>query len=264
MGRKKGCIPWNKGKSHTEETKKKISESNKGNKYCLGRILSEESKKKMRISHKGTHMGENNPMYGKHHTSESRQKIRDTIKGKPSSFKGRHHSEESRKKLSEANKGKHPSEETREKMSESRKGKPFSEEHKIKIGLSNKGKCFSEEHKEKLREQRLKRVFPTKDTSIEVLLQEELTRRGLIFEKHIPVCGVCQPDIVFSTKQVAIFADGDYFHSKEFNNGLAWEKDRRQEKILKENGWIPLRFWEHDINDNIENCVNEIISVMEG
>ena len=72
----------------TKETKKKISESNKG------KIRSEETRKK--ISEATT--GENHPMYGKHHT------------------------EETRKKMSEANKGKHLSEETKKKMSESKKG----------------------------------------------------------------------------------------------------------------------------------------------
>lgn len=49
----KGLTPWIKGKKHTEETKKKISEKKKGNKSMLGFKFSEESKKKMSESHKG-------------------------------------------------------------------------------------------------------------------------------------------------------------------------------------------------------------------
>ena len=74
---------------HTEETKKKISESKKG------KILSEETRKKMSESHKGKNygrIGENNPMYGKtgesnpfygkHHTEETKKKIRKQIRVK--------------------------------------------------------------------------------------------------------------------------------------------------------------------------------------
>jgi len=80
------------GKTHTEETKQKMSESLKGNQNCLGRVLSEETKSKISSSHKGKKLsdstknkikenhhnvsGENNPMYGKKHSPETIEKIR--------------------------------------------------------------------------------------------------------------------------------------------------------------------------------------------
>ena len=75
---------------------------------------------------KGKQAGENNPFYGKKHTEETRNKIREAHKGK-------HHTEESKKKMSLAKKdkyigenhpmyGKHPNEETRKKMREAHKG----------------------------------------------------------------------------------------------------------------------------------------------
>lgn len=59
--------------------------------------------------------GENNPMYGKHHTEEVKDKISDSLKGenspmygkegywkgKEGTFKGKHHTEESKKRISE-------------------------------------------------------------------------------------------------------------------------------------------------------------------
>ena len=48
----KGNKNW-LGKKHSEETKKKMSESKKGNKYNLGRKFSEEHKRKMSQAHKG-------------------------------------------------------------------------------------------------------------------------------------------------------------------------------------------------------------------
>ena len=45
----KGQIPWNKGKTgiYSEETRKKISEAHKGNEYHKGKLHSDETKKKM-------------------------------------------------------------------------------------------------------------------------------------------------------------------------------------------------------------------------
>ena len=60
----KGRLPWNTGKTHTEETKDKISKKHKGKK------LTEKTKLKMSISHKG-----------KKHTEETKRKISESSKG---------------------------------------------------------------------------------------------------------------------------------------------------------------------------------------
>jgi len=133
---KKGCIPWNKGltkstdgrikkgaekgigKKHSAETRKKISEVQKGKK------LSPEQIKKMVESRKGYSPSE-----------ETRKKIGDANRGKI-------RSEEFRKKISEINKGRRTSKETKEKLS------------KVMIGRIgyNKDKKLSEEAKKKLSE----------------------------------------------------------------------------------------------------------------
>ena len=49
----------------------------KGGNNTLGYNHKEESKEKMRLSKKGTFKGEDNPFFGKKHTLETRQKMRD-------------------------------------------------------------------------------------------------------------------------------------------------------------------------------------------
>ena len=94
------------GIQHSEESRRKMSESKKGIK------LSEEHKLKLSESHKG----------------------------KISCNKGKKLSEEHKKKLGEAHKGIKLSEEHKLKLSESHKGIKFSEERKLKIGEANSKK----------------------------------------------------------------------------------------------------------------------------
>lgn len=96
----------------SEETKKKISESNKGKK------MSEEAKFKMKESKKNM-------------SEETKLKI-------SNSSKGRIISEETRKKISEKIKGKKHSEETIKKMIISKKNFKFSNENIIKMAKINK------------------------------------------------------------------------------------------------------------------------------
>ena len=108
----------NKGKTHSEESRKKMSEAKKN--------MSDETRRKMSEASKG----ENHPNYGKTLSEETKRKLSESHKNP---------SEESRKKMSEASKGRN-------------KGKILSEEHKIKISESNKGKTLSEETKIKISE----------------------------------------------------------------------------------------------------------------
>ena len=104
----------NKGKKRSEETRRKISLSKKGKPAPnKGKPMSEEQKRKIGEASKGkhhseeskktmseTHSGENHPMFGKHHSEETRRKISLSKKGKPAHNKGKTMSEKQKKKLS--------------------------------------------------------------------------------------------------------------------------------------------------------------------
>jgi len=124
----------------------------------------------------------------------------------------------------------------------------------------NKGKTgiYSKETIDKIREARLRQVLPKKDTIIEVAIQKGLDYLGIHYEKHLPVCDICQPDIVFPEKKVAIFCDGNYWH----NRPKAKEKDMKQNEILIENHWKILRLWEHEINEDLNDCINRILEIL--
>lgn len=96
------------GKHHTEESLRRMRESK------LGHEVSEETKQKISKSLKGRFAGENHPMYGKHHSLESREKMSQALKGENNPFYGvtgenhymfgRKLSEETKEKISLANK----------------------------------------------------------------------------------------------------------------------------------------------------------------
>jgi len=103
----KGGIGFN-GAILAESTKQKISKSN------TGKIRTPEMRKNISKGGKGKQSGENHPMYGKHHSEEAINKIK-----------------EKRKLQSEPMLGKKHSEETKESISKALLGKSLSEEHKI-------------------------------------------------------------------------------------------------------------------------------------
>lgn len=102
-----GSSGWNKGKTLSEETRKKMSESQ------TGRKLSEKSKEKMSMAKRGRTLSQ-----------ETIEKIR-------ASNIGRVLSQESIEKIRASNTGKKRSKETIEKMSSSMKGKPWSEARRL-------------------------------------------------------------------------------------------------------------------------------------
>lgn len=70
-----------KRKPCSEEIKKKIGAANRGKQPRLGAVLSEETKEKISKHHKetGCFKGDKNPMYGKTHTDEIKQKMSEIV-----------------------------------------------------------------------------------------------------------------------------------------------------------------------------------------
>jgi hypothetical protein len=126
----------------SDEQKRKMSEARKGEKNpnfgkpgaFLGKTHSEESKRKISEVQKGKTLSD-----------EHKMRISEAKKGK----KGRTHSEESKRKMSEIKKGKPLSSEHKRKLSEAKKGKPLSSEHKRKLSEAKKGQKVAPYRSEK-------------------------------------------------------------------------------------------------------------------
>jgi len=109
-----------------------------------------------------------------------------------------------------------------------------------------------------------------KNTSIELLLRKALWSSGLRYRLKSKLIG--KPDIVFNLAKVAIFVDGCFWHGCPEHGQLPqtnesfWEskiranvdRDRVVSKALTGQGWIVIRFWEHDIKRDIKGCVSRV------
>ena len=259
-GKKTGHIPWNKGKQnllseetrkkmgywkgkkHSEETRKKISKSNKGKKF------SEEHRKKLSKSATGRILSE-----------EHRKKMSERMKGKPGLHLGMKHSEESKKKMSAANTGKKDSEETikRKKRAQS-----------------------TPEAIQRKSDSRAKQKFPFKDTKPELLTHSILEKHNISFKKHKNFKlykSHHQADIVIEPNHVIeVFGDYWHFNPKKFDGESTQKKRRKEIKAkdvwkrdkyvidgMKEQGYKVLVVWESELKKELQKTTQKILKFIK-
>jgi DNA mismatch endonuclease (patch repair protein) len=117
------------------------------------------------------------------------------------------------------------------------------------------------------------RRIKSKDTSIEITLRKALWKLGYRYRKNCKqVFG--KPDICFIGKKVAVFCDSEFWHGKYLLNGKYipksntsyWipkiesniERDKKVNQTLQLEGWTVLRFWQKDIEKNLDMCLEQI------
>jgi len=219
---------------------------------------SEETKRKMR--------GRIPWIKGKKHSEHIRKKISKKLKGRV--FSTQH-----KEKISRARMGFKHSEKTIKKMSLAKSGKnnPFygkhhTEKHKKKMSDLLSGRKHSKEAKQKMKKTRLLQIIPKKDTSIEVLMQNELKNRGYKFKTHAIVLKnnsnirPYQCDILLPKQKIIIECDGNFWHDYPHHR----KTDIKHTQELTKEGNIVLRYWGNEIKGNVEGCVNEIEDVILG
>ena len=120
----------------------------------------------------------------------------------------------------------------------------------------------TEEYIEQLRKHRMNQKFPFSSTSIELAIQNELTRRGIKFETQKPLINLTISDI-FIESSIVIYCDGCWWHccpicNLKYTNFEARGRDSYVNEGLKRANYKVFRFWEHDIKKDVKLCVDEI------
>ena len=156
----------NKGRKRSPETRRKLSEANKG------KTLSPEHRRKMSEANKGKTLSPEHrrklseARKGRKHSPQARRKISEANKRR----KYKPHSPETRRKMSEAHKRrKPPSLETRRKLSEAQKGKRLSHEHYRNICEANKRRKGQKLSPETLQKMSEALAHPDRSKAFEIL-----------------------------------------------------------------------------------------------
>lgn len=112
----------------------------------------------------------------------------------------------------------------------------------------------------------------SKNTSLEIEFRKLLWKNGLgRYRIHYNLPG--KPDIVYVSKKIVIFLDGDFWHGYNWKKlgkvppRKYWQKKiqknidraKKYNKMLKKDGWKVFRFWEHEIKKNSNSCIKRII-----
>ncbi len=254
-GKKTGQVPWNKGKKFSEEQKSKISVATKNamqNIFIREKIFRTQFKK-------------GRAPWNKHLRGYKIKRSKKLTK-------------EQKKKISEATKKALSCYNIREKMKATQFKKGCRPWNKGKVTGQipwNKGKkgVYSEETLCKIRLKRLKQIYPKKNTGIEKILFRILEETNISFQKHMKIKMICQAD-AFVEPNLVLFADGDYWHcnpiffEKRRNSKMSEaqiknaKRDEEQNRKLIKEGYIVLRFWEHDLINNVEKCKEQIKKVI--
>ena len=116
------------------------------------------------------------------------------------------------------------------------------------------------------RVRKVMQATPSRDTAPERALRSALHRMGLRFLKNKePASGIgCKADVIFQRAKVCVFMDGCFWHGcpKHFRapktNTEWWlekvrdnqERDKKKTNLIKKQGWVVLRYWEHDTQRN--------------
>jgi DNA mismatch endonuclease (patch repair protein) len=122
------------------------------------------------------------------------------------------------------------------------------------------------------RSQMMRRI-KSKDTTPEIKLRSALWSKGLRYRKDYKLLPG-KPDIVLVKNKIAIFVDGEFWHGFNWEKRKTTIKDNREywiQKIeknidrdkkynfeLEQKGWKVIRFWDREVNTNLEKCINTI------
>lgn len=112
----------------------------------------------------------------------------------------------------------------------------------------------------------------------ETALAKAIWRNGFRYRKNYKAIPG-SPDIAITKYKVAVFVDGEFWHGEDWenrknklkNNREYWiekieeniARDRRNDLLLYEMGWIPIHFWEKDVKRNLQKCVDKVIDTIQ-
>lgn len=113
-----------------------------------------------------------------------------------------------------------------------------------------------------------------KHTGPELALRRALWSKGFRYRLHARLPG--KPDLTFVGPRVVVFVDGCFWHGcpehgvKPKSNKEFWkrkllrnmQRDQEVGILLASSGWAVLRFWEHEVRDDLFGCVEQVAAAV--
>src|SRR5690606_39186797 len=101
-----------------------------------------------------------------------------------------------------------------------------------------------------------RRNIEYENTSIEIAVANELTERGIKYEEQYNLGDKFRLDFLLPEYGIVIECDGDYWH----NLPEVKRRDRRKNSYIEACGYSLYRFWEYQINADVEACVDIVLA----
>jgi DNA mismatch endonuclease (patch repair protein) len=117
-----------------------------------------------------------------------------------------------------------------------------------------------------------------KNSQPELKLRKALWAKRIRFRIH-PKNFPGKPDLIINKYRLAIFVDGDFWHGYKWDekkstlktNPNFWipkiernmQRDRHVNEQLNANGYTVMRFWEHEVEESLATCVNQVLLYIE-
>jgi DNA mismatch endonuclease, patch repair protein len=112
-----------------------------------------------------------------------------------------------------------------------------------------------------------------RDTKPEYVLRRELWRQGVRYRVNARTPSG-RADVVFFRDRVAVFVDGCFWHGcpqhyvRPRSQSTFWgaklaanfERDHRQTVALEAAGWRVLRFWEHEVFEDLPHIIGVVVA----
>ncbi|MGM9478214.1 very short patch repair endonuclease [Pedobacter sp. GSP4] len=117
-----------------------------------------------------------------------------------------------------------------------------------------------------------------KNSLPELKLRKALWAKNVRYRIH-PKNFPGKPDLTINKYRLAIFVDGDFWHGYEWEkkksvlktNTAFWipkiernmQRDEYINALLNSKGYTVMRFWEHEVKENLSACVNQVLLYIE-
>ena len=114
----------------------------------------------------------------------------------------------------------------------------------------------------------------SKNTKPELIFRKALWKKGIRYRvnnKQLPG----KPDVSIKKYKLAIFIDGEYWHGYNWDerkpklktNKRFWipkiernmQRDNEVNLELNDMGYTIFRFWAHELKDNLNTCINDVM-----